>query len=211
MKQKNPLVVTISRQLGSGGAYIGQQIARRMDMLYADREILREAAKKFSMLESDIEHCDEKIISFWQSLLKASPFSQNLYIPPKIPAPGDIELFETEAEIIESLAHKHSAVIIGRCGFHVLRDFPNRVSILIHADAEFRCERIQKLYNLPKEAALKMIAQSDKDRAVYCKTITGKEWTDVRNFHLAVETGKVGIDKTVELLISCLKSMRQRE
>ena len=207
MKQKHPMVVTISRQLGSGGAYTGQQIAKRMDLLYADREILCEAAKKFAVSEADLESCDEKIISFWQSLLKASPFSQNLYVPPKIMAPGDRDLYKTEAEIIEYIAHKHPAVIIGRCGFHVLRSLPNHVSLFVHADTGFRIDRVQKLYDVSKEDAGRMIAQSDRERTVYCKTITGKEWADARNYHLSIETSKAGIDKTIDLIISYLGSV----
>ncbi|HOT44196.1 MAG TPA: cytidylate kinase-like family protein [Spirochaetota bacterium] len=207
MKQKKQLVVTISRQLGSGGAYIGTQIAKKMDMMYADREIISEAAKKFSVGEADIVSCDERILSFWQSLLKASPFTQDLYVPPRMKAPGDHELFEAEAEIIRCFARKHSAVIIGRCGFHVLRKMKNHVSLFFYAGTEFRINRIQEIYDVSPEAAATMIARSDRERSAYCKSITGKDWADARNYHLSIDTARAGIEKTVELTADYLESI----
>jgi CMP/dCMP kinase len=209
MKKSTPLVITISRQLGSGGAYIGQQLAKKLNFVHANREIISMAAKKLSVLEKDLVSRDEKTCSFWQSFLQISPFVQDAYIPPAIMPPGDHELFEAETEIIENIAKKCSAVIIGRCGFHILRNYPNHVSIFLHGDSAFREARIQKLYNLSEEAAGKMIAQKDRDRAQYCKTITGREWADARNYNISIDTGKVGVDKTVEFIIYYLKLMKK--
>jgi CMP/dCMP kinase len=206
MKMTKPFLITISRQLGSGGAYIGQQLAKKLNVFYANQEIICMAAQKLSVLEKDLVSRDEKICSFWQSLLQISPFVQDAYVPPAIMPPGDHELFETEAGIIESIAKKHSAVIIGRCGFHVLREYPNHVSIFFHADFAFRSSRIQKLYNLSEETAGKLIARKDKERALYCKTITGTEWADARNYDICMDTGRVDLDKTIELILQYLKS-----
>lgn len=205
MKKSTPFAVTISRQLGSGGAYIGQQLAKKLNFIYANREIISMAAQKLSVLEKDLVSRDEKKCSFWQSFLQISPLTQDAYIPPELMVPGDHELFEVEAEIIEDIAKKCSAVIIGRCGFHVLRNNPNHVSIFLHGDSSFRSTRIQKLYNLSEEAAGKMIAQKDKERARHCKTITGREWQDARNYTISIDTSKVGIDKTIEFILYYLK------
>jgi CMP/dCMP kinase len=207
MKQATPIIITISRQLGSGGAYIGQQLAKNLNIFYANREIISMAAKKLSVLEKDLVSHDEKICSFWQSFLQISPFVQDAYIPPAMIPPGDHELFEAEAKIIENIAKRRSAVIIGRCGFHVFRKYPNHVSIFLHGDRVFRNHRIQKLYDLSEEVAGKMIAQKDKERALYCKTITGKEWADARNYNISIDTSKVDVDKAVELILYYLKSL----
>lgn len=207
MKKKNPLVVTISRQLGSGGAYIGQQLAKKLNMFYANREIISMAAQKLSVLELDLVSRDEKISSFWQSFLQISPLTQDAFIPPQLMIPGDHELFNVEAGVIERIARDRSAVIIGRCGFHVLRNHPNHVSIFLHGDAALRSSRIRTLYNLSEEDAGKIIAQKDKERAQHCQAITGKGWPDARNYHLSIDTGRVGVDKAVELILFYLESI----
>jgi len=204
MKQTKPFVITISRQLGSGGSYVGQQLAKKMNIFYADREIIRNVAKELSILETDIESRDEKILSFWQSLKANNAFAPDVHIAPGMLAPTDRELFEAESKVIEQIAKERSAVIIGRCGFHVFRDFPNHISLFLHADNTFRNNRIQKLYNVSSEIAGKMIVQSDKERTNYCKTFTGKEWSDARNYNISIDTGRVEIDKTVELILNYL-------
>lgn len=205
MEQKKQLVITISRQLGSGGSYIGQQLADKLGIFYADHEIILRAARDLSILEKDIETRDEEIISFWESFLKVSAFVPDLYMPPQEMAPTDRELFEVEAGIIEHIAKECPAVIIGRCGFHLLRDEPGSISIFLYASDDFRAERIAKLYHISKEVAKGKIAQSDRKRAYYCKTFTGKEWNDARNYDLCIDTGKVGVDTAVELILNYLK------
>ena len=207
MKKTKPFLVTISRELGSGGAYVGQILARKMNIPYVNREIISEAAQKLSVLEKDLVSRDEKILTFWQSFLQISPLTQDTFIPPKMMVPGDHELFEVEAEIIERIAQKGPAVIIGRCGFDVLRNYPNHISIFLHGDCASRKNRILKLYDLSEEAAEKLIAQKDRERALYCKTITGKEWADARNYNMCIDTSKMDLDKAVELIWDYMKSM----
>jgi cytidylate kinase len=205
MKQTSPFIITISRQLGSGGAYVGQQLAKKLNVFYADREIIGQAAKKLSVLEEDLESRDEKTLSFWQSFIQSFAIAPDIYIPPQIIIPADSELFKTESEIIARIAKERSAVIIGRCGSYILREHPNHVSIFLHGDITFRKGRIQKLYNLSEEIAGKMIIQNDKERAHYNHTFTGKEWTDARQYDISIDTSKTGVDKTVEFILKYLE------
>ena len=117
----------------------------------------------------------------------------------------DNELFTVESDIIKRIANEGSAVIIGRCGFDVLRKYPNHISIFIHANSDFRNKRIQQVFGLSYEEAEKMIQKSDKERAAYCKSFTGKEWSDARNYDISIDSGKLGIDKTVQYIIDYLK------
>lgn len=202
-----PFVITISRQLGSGGAYIGQQLAKNLNIYYADREILSKAAKELRVLGEDLESRDEKLLSFWGSFLHINGFATEYHVPPQMNFPFDREIYDAEANAIERIAREGSAVIMGRCGFHVLREYPNRISLFLHADVAFRRKRVQELYNVSEKTALEMIEKSDRDRAHYIETFTGKKWTDAKHFDMTLDTGKIGLDKSTELILSYLKSI----
>ncbi len=205
MKQTRPFAISISRQIGSGGAYLGLQLAKKLNYFYADREIIRKAAAKLSVLEEDIEDRDERISSFWQAFMQTSAFSPDVYVPQKSILPTDRELFEAESKVIEHITREHSSVIIGRCGFYVLRGYPEHVSIFLYGDHDARVARVQRLNQITDAEASTMVDQSDKSRAQYCKTFTGKEWTDARNYDLSIDTSKLGLDKAVELVLDFLK------
>ena len=205
MKNTSPLAMTISRQLGCGGAYVGQQLAKKLNVFYADREIIHQAAKRFSVLEEDLKSRDEKKLSFWQSFIRSYAIAPDTYVKPHIMAPSDHALFKTESEIIARIAKERSAVIIGRCGSYILREHPNHVSLFLHADIAFRKNRIQALYAVSEEVAGNMIAQSDKERALYHRTVTGQRWSDARRYHLTIDTSQIGLDKTVELILKYLE------
>ncbi|MDR3653521.1 MAG: cytidylate kinase-like family protein [Paludibacter sp.] len=207
MEQTKSFVITISRQLGCGGAYIGQQLAKNLNIFFADREIISKAAKELSTLEENLESREEKKLSFWQSFSKTPYQAQGVYMAPVSPILEftDNELFSVESDIIKRIASEGSAIIIGRCGFDVLRKHPNHVSIFMYADKEFRNDRIQMLYKVFNDGAEKMIEKSDKDRAAYCKTFTGKEWADARNYDISINISKLGIEKTIEYILNYLK------
>ncbi|MDD4971382.1 MAG: cytidylate kinase-like family protein [Paludibacter sp.] len=207
MEQTKSFVITISRQLGSGGAYIGQQVAKSLNIFFADREIISKAAKELSTLEENLESRDERKLSFWKSFINAAPQPRGVYMAPVSPILEftDSELFAVESDIIKRIASEGPAVIIGRCGFDVLRKQPNHLSIFMYADNDFRNIRIQELYNVTYEKAEEMIEKSDKERAAYCKTFTGKDWSNARNYNLSIDTGKLGIDETAELILNYVK------
>lgn len=205
MKQTEPIIITINRQLGCGGAYIGQQLADKLNIFYADREIIRHAAKQLAVLEEEIDSREEKVPSFWESLFQNSALAADIYVPQRILPPTDRELFDAEADVIRHIAKEKSAVIIGRCGFHILQDHPHLIKIFLHASKEFRSNRIQRIYEVSKEEADKMIIQNDKGRMAYCKTYTGKEWADARNYDLCIDTSKIDVDKAIEFVLNYLR------
>jgi len=205
MKQKSNLVITISRELGSGGAYIGQQLAQKLNMYYADHEIITKAAEQLSAVVEDVASQDEKTETFWKSFWLYSGASPDAYMPaPRKFAPTSFDVFNAEADVIKRIAKDRSSVIIGRCGFHILRDHPNCISIFLHGDADFRAKRIQELYHISKAEADKMIAQSDKERTHYINTFTGKKWSDAKLYDLCIDTSKIGVDKSADLILKYL-------
>ncbi len=206
MKKSQPLVITISRQLGCGGAYIGQQLAKKLKINYADHEIIATMAKQLSVLEKDLESRDEKIQTLWESFLQNSAYAPEVYFPTSYKVIlTDRDLYQVQKEVIEHIASEKSSVIIGRCGFHILRDNPNRVSIFLHADKNFRSQRIQEMQKVSAKEAEELIEKSDKNRARYINEFTKKTWTDATHYELSIDTGKIGVDNTVELILNYLK------
>jgi len=206
MKQKTSIIITISRQLGSGGAYIGQELAKRLNFYYADREIINKAASQFSVSSEELTLRDEKQRSFWDYVSESSFVAPGVYIPPSMTvSPTSGALFEVEKEIIEHIAEEGNTVIIGRCGFHIFREHPNCVKIFLHSGCRSRIQRASELYNISEETATKMIAKSDRERASYCKTFTGKEWANATNYDISINTEKVGVDKALDFILDYLK------
>lgn len=205
MRQTLPFVITINRQLGSGGTYVGQQLAKKLEVFYADREIIVEAAKYFSVSEEDLESQDEKISPFWELFLRSHARVPDVYLPTIAITPTNRELFRVETEIVKRFVKKDSAVIIGRCGNYILREHPNHISIFIHGDIAFRKERVKNLYKVSEEEAEKMIAKSDKERALYYHRFTGREWTDVRQYDISLNTSTIGLDESIAFIMKCLK------
>ena len=206
MNPSTPLVITISRQLGSGGAYIGQKLAKELNIYYADSDIITKAAEQLSVPENMIDAWDEKAQSLWESIIPINLYAPETYLPlQNYFRPTSIELFKTESEIIKRSAHEHSSVIIGRCGFHILRDHPNHISIFIHGDKDSRCKRIQETYKVDEKNALEMIDQNDKQRATYIDSYTDKKWTDACLYDLSINTSKMELDKCVDLILNYVK------
>jgi CMP/dCMP kinase len=199
--------ITISRQLGAGGSFVGQQLASRLNIFFADRDIVRYAANRLSTFEENLESREERLLSFWHSLLKTLPQKDVLTVPAVASALEytDQELFDTEAEIIKKIVHEKSAVILGRCGHYILRDEPNHISVFLHANQEFRINRVMKLYNLQHDEATKIVEKSDKERAAYCKMFTHKEWMNATNYDLSIDTSKFSLEQSVELILQYIR------
>ena len=206
MNRNEKFVITISRQLGSGGAYVGQQLAKKLAVFYADREVINKVAEKLSVKEESVEMRDEVIPSFWNSFINSPFVYPDLYVAPGMIEPTEYDLFVAESEVIKRIAAEKSAVIIGRCAFHILRDHPQRISVFLHADLEFRIERYAKLFSVSPAEAKKTIAKSDKARAKYAKSFTGSVPSDARNYDLSIDTSRLdNLDKADELVLAYMQ------
>jgi cytidylate kinase len=202
-----PTVITISRQLGSGGAYLGQQLAEQLGIVYLDREIVIQAAKQLQVLEEDLESRDEKKTSFWKSAFQLSAYNPpEMYMPPEIYIPSDQDLYQAESEVIQKVAQERSAVIIGRGGSYLLRDHLRHLSVFLHADLAFRQQRVEKLYNLSAPEAKKLVEKSDRERTRYLQVLTGRDWNDARLYHLSIDTSVIGLEQAKEVILAGIKS-----
>ena len=195
MNKRATVAVTIARQLGSGGSFIAQQLARRLNYKYMDREILREAARQLGQSEEALLGQEERISPLWEKILRA--FSPGIpeapYVAPPLPLGLDKDLFQAEAKIIRDVSDLYDAVIVGRGAVHILKGRPGLIPVFIHAGKEFRVGRIMDLYGVsdPRQAR-SMIERSDTQRAEFIQTMAGAAWTDARNYHVCVDTSVVG-------------------
>jgi len=189
-----PYVITISRQLGSGGAFLGRQLASQLGIAYADREILERAAEVLEVQADEIEPRDERAPSLMDSLLQSFTFAvpEVNYAPP-LRVPSYEELKQAETAVISEIASVHSAVIVGRGGFHLLKGHPLHISVFLHAATEFRQRRVQEIYSLSPQQALHTIQESDYTRSRYLRDLTGRTWTDTTQYDISLCTSSLGL------------------
>jgi CMP/dCMP kinase len=199
--------VTISHQIGSGGAPVGKKLSERLGIPFFDREILKRVSNRLHMAEADLEHREERLRSFWQTYSRtAELMDPALSLTADQYVPTDKELFQLESETILRIAEQSSAVFIGRCGRYILRDHPRHVSFLLMADPAARMERIKNLYHLGAPEAGKFIEENDRDRTAYIRAFTGQDWLDARLYDLCINTSRTGLDGAEELVTGFVKA-----
>ena len=198
-------VITISHQLGSGGAMLGQKMAEQLGVPFFDREILKRVAEDLHLAESELENREERLSTFWEEFTRIAGMSDPaVMLAADHFEPSDEELFDHECETIGKIAEKSSGVFLGRCGFYTLRDHPRRVNILVHADLNERIERVQRLFKLNGETAAKLIKTNDRSRAAYVHAFTHQNWQDARLYDLCMNTSSLGMEKTLEIAMACV-------
>lgn len=136
--------------------------------------------------------------------LIAEELSEKLGIPVYDKADIEHELQEssyaTEAEVIRGLAEQ-PCIILGRCASEILKDQPNVFNVYIVANKEDRIHRIMEKMSLPYDEAKAMLEKNDKARAAYYNEHTGKLWGDVNNYHMILDTSKLGIENCADIMM----------
>ncbi|HEY8188377.1 MAG TPA: cytidylate kinase-like family protein [Pyrinomonadaceae bacterium] len=199
-----PITITIARQVGCGGAYIGQIIARRLGFMYVDREVLRLAAESLGVEEAAVEASQEKLTSFWERLLGGLTVlpPESSYTPPPIRTFTDEDLFQKQVESLKLIAAREDCVIVGYGGAFVLPNHGRMVNLYFHAPLKFRMRRLMEIYNLPgTHEARQMIEESDEMRKRYFARMTDMDWTCADNYHLCIDTSIYPLPELAERLI----------
>jgi uncharacterized membrane protein YczE/cytidylate kinase len=189
------LVITISREYGSGGYEIGRKLAQELGFKFYDKELVQLTAEQSGFTPQYIQEHEQKLAS---SLLH-SLYEQNYeYINEQKP-PLDA-LFMVQSKIIRDISEKENCVIVGRCANFILKNNPNSFNIFIHADNQFRLNRIMEENKIDRETAEKEMEKTDKGRANHCKYYTGKSWNDISNYHFTTDSSVYGIENSVNLI-----------
>lgn len=197
---KDQFVISIGREFGSGGKYIGQELAKRLNVKCYDNELLAKVSEDFNIDIDMLEKVDEKQkSSFWYSFATNYVFSNNSEVSP---ISAEDNLFLKQAKVIEDLYNTgESSIIIGRCSDYILKDKKNVIKLFIYSsDMNFKVNRKVKFENLKETTAEKKIKQVDKQRAEYYKHFTTKTWGDRDNYDLCIDTSKIGVEETIDIL-----------
>lgn len=194
-------VITIGRQTGSRGRIIGKKLAERLGVSCYDKELLALTAKKSGFSEQILQYHDERPTSSFLYNLVMDVSGMGYHPSSNFSVlPIDQQIFLAQFDTIKHLAETESCVIIGRCADYTLRDHANLVKFFIHGDLDYRAANIASDQDLPFEKAKDICVKTDKKRANYYNFYADKKWGDSSTYDLSVNSQKLGIDGTIDLL-----------
>ena len=199
------IVITIARQYGSGGKTVGQMVAKELGIPFYSRDILRLASEDSGISEGLFGEADEKLKNNPLLRLTTNVYDGDLIPPESGEFVSDKNLFNYQAKIIKQLAETQSCVIVGRCADYVLKDYPNVMSVFVHADEDFCFDRAMERNSMTPKEMKKFIAKVDKYRGDYYRYYTGRNWTDARNYDLCLDFCKLGVGKCMEEILAYRK------
>ena len=211
MDKEKKFVITINRELGSGGRTVGRKLAEKLGVPYYDKLLIQSLQEKYNLTVDEIEK-EKGNKHTWLTYLKNAFVSINQnkdelwYYQMVNGEQGDMvtseDMFKVEQQILKSVAEEQSCIIAGRSGFHIFANHPNHLSIMIQASMEYRIERVMKKQGLSREQAEKAIKHVDKMRENYVKKYTGKSRYDTRNYNLVINMDGKTEDEAVNLILS---------
>lgn len=190
------IIISVGREFGSGGRVIAEKLAERFGLPLYDRHLITEIAEKMGMTFEDVEKYNEtprmKIVS-----RRVNGFSNSI----------EDNIAEMQFDIIDEKAKSgESFVVVGRCSETKLKKYPALISLFILGDIEKKIERVMDVYNLNEEDAKRFIAKKDKKRKRYHNYHCQGKWGDSRLYDISINSSKLGIDKTVDILEEYIKS-----
>ena len=188
------IIITISREYGSGGRYIGKLIADKLGIKLYDKQFITKVAEETGLSEEYIENHEQKrdvlaVLNngYYSGLNNAD------------------ELFIKESELIKEVADKESCVIVGRCADFILRDRKDIIKVFVYSNIEDRIKRAVNIYGLHKDKAKKEIKRIDKLRANHYKYYTEKEWNDHNNYDICINSDSLGVEKVANLICEMIE------
>ena len=191
---KDKITITISREYGSGGRYIGQLVADKLGIKLYDKEFVEKLAVETGLSEEYIENNEQKRNAL-DALNSGYYFGMN----------NSDELFIKESELIKEIANKESCVIIGRCADFILKDNSNIIKVFVYSNMEDEVKRATKFYGLDEKNAKKEIKRINKLRASHYKYYTEKEWKDNSNYDICINSDALGVEKSAELIYDLIE------
>ncbi len=188
------VVITIAREYGSGGRYVGRLIADKLGIKFYDKDFIEKIAQETGLSAEYIEKNEQK-----RNALES--LNNGYYIGLN----NADELFLKESELIKEVADKESCVIIGRCADFILQDRKNVVKVFVYSDMKNKIKRATDIYGFEKDKAEKEIKRIDKLRANHYKYYTEKEWNNPANYDICINSDTLGVEKSADLICELIK------
>lgn len=194
-KDKKQLIISVGREFGSGGHRIAELIAEAFSLKLYDYNLLQSIAGDKNINVDELKKYDElphvRLVSRTVRGLSNSPY---------------IHVALKQFEYIKKLADEgKSFVIVGRCSETVLRDYKSMISIFILGDMENKIKKVQGSHNLSREEAKALVYKTNKQRKAYHNYYCDVSWGDSRNYDISINSSKLGLEKTAEILINYIK------
>ena len=213
MNTNNPFVITINRELGSGGRTVGRKLAEKLGVEYYDKALIQALQEKYQLTAEQIEQLKGREQGWWADLKRtlAGPTNEDTFFVTKMGSEPELleteEVFRTETEILKTIAKAESCVIAGRSGFYVFRDHPNHLSILIQASMLSRVARVAQKQNMSREEARMTIEKIDRMRENYVNKYARTSRYDTRNYDLVLNMDELKEDDAVNIILNYIRSM----
>ena len=191
-------IITISREFGSGGRFIGEEVAKKLGIAYYDKNIIGQIAEKSGLSP---EYIQENAELSPKKGLFAYAFSGRDITGKSV---EDME-YEAQRNIILELAEKEPCVIIGRNADYILKDRDDVLNVFIHGDMPEKIKRITGLHNVEEKEAVKMMADTDKRRRTNYNFYTDQNWGKASNYTLCLNSSQLGYDRCEMIIMECVK------
>lgn len=199
-------VISIGRQLGSGGKEIAEKLGKKLQIPTYDKKLLEIAAKESGLDTTVFEKADESESNTFFGSVFSIHGSLSNFLPGGGSCMENDQLFQIQSEAIRLLAQKESCIIIGRCAEYVLRDHPNMISIFITADSNDRIKRIAEKELIDENSAKEKMEKGDKKRRSYHDYYATAHWGEAQSYDLCINSSRLGIDSTVDFIYNFAKS-----
>lgn len=203
----NNLIISVGRQLGSGGRIIAKMLAEEFGCKFYDREVLNLAAKESGFCEEFFEKNDERKGFLDQIFHMHVPFiSDSSFYESGL---SQENLFRLQSDATRKAAEESPCVFVGRCADYVLREHKNIVTIFITADIEERIANIQKRHNCSPEEAKKIITNKEDTRSSYYNYYTSKTWGSSASYDLCVNSSRLGLEGTKKYIADFIRKVKK--
>ena len=212
MNKNEKFVITINRELGSGGRTIGRKLAEKMGVEFYDKALIKALEERYNLKVEEIERLKGRSHTWWANFKRSLGLSEGWgmgntpqYYQANVERMPDVittdEMFQAETEILKGIAQEESCIVAGRSAFFILKDHPNHLSILIQASMPFRIERVMRKQNMTEEEARNTIEKVDKMRENYVTKYAHTSRYDTRNYDLVISADGKTEDEIVNLIM----------
>ena len=191
-------IITISREFGSGGRFIGEEVAKKLGMAYYDKNVITEIAEKSGLSPEYIQENAE--LSPKKGLFAYALAGRDITGK----SVEDI-VYEAQRKVSLELVEKEPCVIIGRNADFILKDRDDVLNVFIHGNMPEKMQRISCLYNVSGQEAVKMMADTDKRRLANYNFYTEQKWGKASNYTLCLNSSELGYDRCEAIIMECVK------